>query len=164
MTSKSKDTYKRRLDAFRKDYGRNYALLLEYIDITWIGPYKEFFVYTWTDQHMHFGHHTTSRVEGSHKTLKGNLQVSTGDLRMVYDKIDTMLINQHSEHDTMIGANKSRTPHINKGTFYASLLSHISHYALGRLSDQRHLLFLPRELPQCTGLFTKSMGLPCTHK
>src|SRR4051812_45997355 len=31
MTSKSKDIYKRRLDAFRKNYGRNYALLLEYI-------------------------------------------------------------------------------------------------------------------------------------
>jgi hypothetical protein len=164
MTSKSKDIFKRKWDAFKKDYGRNHTRLLEYIDTTWIAPYKELFVYAWTDQHMHFGHHTTSRVEGSHKTLKGNLQVSTGDLRMVYDKIDAMLINQHSEYDTMIGANKLRTPYINKGAFYVPLLGHISHYALGRLSDQRHLLSLPRELPQCTGLFTKSMGLPCAHK
>ena len=84
---------------------------------------------------MYFGHHTTSQVEGSHKTLKGNLQVSTGDLRMVYNKIDAILINQHCEYDTMIGANKSQTPHINKGPFYALLLSHISHYTLRRLLD-----------------------------
>jgi hypothetical protein len=56
---------------------------------------------------MHFGHHTMSRVEGSHKTLKANLQVSTGDLKMVYNKIDVMLTSQHSEHDSTIGANQS---------------------------------------------------------
>ena len=164
MTSKSKDIYKKKLDAFKKDYGHNYAPLLEYIDTTWIRPYNKLFVHAWTDQHMHFGHHTTSQVEGSHKTLKGNLQVSTGDLRMVYNKIDAMLINQHSEHNTIIGANKLQTPHISKGPFYAPLLSYISHYALGCLSDQCHLLSQSEELSQCTGSFTKSMGLPCAHK
>ena len=133
MTSKSKDIFKKKQDTFKKDYGYNHALLLKYIDTTWITPYKELFVYAWTDQHMHFGHHITSRVKCSHKTLKGNLQFSIGDLRMVYDKIDAMLINQHSEYDMMIGANKSRTSHINKGAFYALLLSHISHYTLERL-------------------------------
>jgi hypothetical protein len=83
---------------------------------------------------------------------------------MVYNKIDVMLTSQHSEHDSTIGANRSRTPHINKGPFYAPLLGHISHYALGQLLNQRHLLSLPIELPQCTGLFTKSMGLPCAYK
>ena len=164
ITSKSKNIYKRRLNVFRKNYKHNYALLLEYIDTTWIGPYKEFFVYVWIDQHKHFGHHTTSWVESSYKTLKCNLWVSTGDLKIVYDKIDTMLINQHSEYNMMIRANKSQTPHINKGTFYTPLLGHISYYALEYLSNQWHLLSLPRELLQCTGLFTKSMGFPYAHK
>ena len=49
ITSRSKDIYKRKLDAFKKDYGYNYALLLEYINTTWIEPYKKLFMYAWTD-------------------------------------------------------------------------------------------------------------------
>ena len=106
MMGRSKDAYNKRLNVFKRDYKCDYTLLLEYIDTTWIGPYKELFVYAWTDQHPHFRHHATSRVEGSHKTLKGNLQVSTGDLKTVYNNIDIMLISQHSEHDNAIGTGK----------------------------------------------------------
>ena len=72
-----------------------------------VTPWKKLIVHAWTDQHRHFGHHATSRVEGSHKTIKGNLQVSTGDLKTVYNKITMMLLGQHSEHDAAIDSDRS---------------------------------------------------------
>jgi hypothetical protein len=45
------------------------------------------------DQHLHFGNRATLQVEGAHSVLKSYLQVSTGNLKAVYDKITLLLIN-----------------------------------------------------------------------
>jgi len=154
--------YNTKWSSFQQKYS-SYPALIQYVTTTWITPWKKLIVYAWTDQYRHFGHHATSRVEGSHKTIKGNLQVSTGDLKTVYNKITMMLLGQYSEHDAAVDSDRSRTPHAIKGPFYEQLLSRISHYALGRLWNQQYRLKQPKQLPHCTELFTKSMGLPCAH-
>jgi hypothetical protein len=103
-------------------------------------------------------------VKGAHSALKSYLQVSTGDLKAVYDKITLTLVNQHSEFEGAIAYNKTRTPHTARGLFYAQLIGRISNYALGRLWDQQHLLSRLEPLPRCSNNFMRSMGLPCAHR
>jgi hypothetical protein len=115
------------------------------------------------DRSLHFGHRTTSRVEGAHNTLKTYLQVSTGDLRVVYDKITLLLANQLAQYEAGVAQNKTRTPHTSRDPFYAALIGRVSNFALGQIWKQRHRLAMPETLSPCIGTFTASMGLPCTH-
>ena len=96
--------------------------------------------------------------------IKAHLQVLTGNLKTVFDKINLMLSSKYSKYDAAVDNNRSRTPHANKGPFYEQLLGQVSHYALGQLWDQKFRLSQSTPLPRCTGLFWKSMGLPCAHE
>jgi hypothetical protein len=68
-------------------------------------------VRAWAGEHLHFSHRVSSRVEGAHSTLNSYLQVSTGDLMVVYDKISLLLVNRFAEFDAAIDHNKIRIPH-----------------------------------------------------
>jgi hypothetical protein len=72
-------------------------------------------------------------VEGGHSTLKSYLQVSTGDLKIVYDRITLLLNNRFSEFYAAIENNKIRIPHTAQDLFYTLLLGRISSFALGQL-------------------------------
>ncbi|KAL7314961.1 hypothetical protein PS15m_006474 [Mucor circinelloides] len=45
----------------------------------------------------HIGTTFSSRIEGAHTVLKRHLTSSTGDLKIVFDKMDTVLTRQHTE-------------------------------------------------------------------
>ena len=62
---------------------------LNYLE-QWIA-FKSMFVAAWTNGVLHFGSTTTSRVEGSHATLKKPLQVSNGSFQLVKDRISLFL-------------------------------------------------------------------------
>jgi hypothetical protein len=145
-------------------YDESYGPLIQYVKETWLDHYKTYIVRAWTDQHLHFGHRVTSRVEGAHSVLKSYLQVSTGDLHSVYEKIMLLLKNQHAEFDAAIEQNRTRTPHTARDPFYSALVGRISNYALGKLWEQKHRLTGPDILLPCTQAFTKSMGMPCAHQ
>jgi hypothetical protein len=72
-------------------------------------------------------------VEGAHSTVKTYLQVSTGDLKMVYDNISLLLTNQHIAYNAEVATNKVRMPHTARYPLYAQLLGWVSHYALGKI-------------------------------
>ena len=163
LASDSVATYEDRLRDLRHQFSE-YPLLLKYLDDTWLLPWKQSIVRAWTDCQLHFGHRATSRVEGSHKSVKTYLQVSTGDLKSVFDKITLLLENKFHEHDALLDSNRSRIPHANMNQLYEQLLGRISHYALGLLHSQRQRLVLETPLKACTGLFRKSIGLPCAHE
>ena len=59
---------------------------IKYVDMTWVGPWKEKFVSCWVDQHRYLGHTTTSIVEGLHVSMKRFLWSSTGDLATVFQR------------------------------------------------------------------------------
>ncbi|KAI9917695.1 hypothetical protein PsorP6_013105 [Peronosclerospora sorghi] len=54
---------------------------------TWLNKHKEQFTAAWTRDVSHFGHSTTSRVEGIHAYLKHWIGVSTLDLDEVYTNL-----------------------------------------------------------------------------
>lgn len=45
---------------------------------------------------------------------------------------------------------------------YSAIRGWISHEALWKVEEQRRLL-LKKDLPSCTGRFSKSYGFPCAH-
>ena len=54
-------TYDRLLAAMKRDFSFLYPKAIEYIEVNWLGPYKERFVSAWTDNVMHFGNQTSNR-------------------------------------------------------------------------------------------------------
>nr|CCA27127.1 Pc21g00130 putative [Albugo laibachii Nc14] len=73
--------------------------VLEYLANTWL-IYKERFVHAWTSKYRHFGNKATSRVECSHAYIKTLLQVSTGDLLSVLNKLTLALVHQVRAEET----------------------------------------------------------------
>ena len=78
-----------------------------YLKTEWL-TVKEQFYYAWTDNCLHFGQRSTSRVEGAHNALKRRIKVSTGDLKHVVDSLELMMKKQISEHQYKLNALKLR--------------------------------------------------------
>ena len=67
------------------DFKRKYPQeVVKYVNITWIGPWKEKFVACWVDQHRHLGHTTIFMVKGLHVIIKQFLWSLTGNLATVF--------------------------------------------------------------------------------
>jgi len=86
-------TYKSWLEGLERDY-RDYGKLLQYLKNTWLDPWSNRFIRAHVDEYLHFGNWATSRIKGGHSILKTYLQTSTGDLKMVLEKINLLLTNQ----------------------------------------------------------------------
>ncbi len=61
--------------------------------------------------YTHFGNRVTSRAEGAHALLKKYLQVSTGDLCEVKNKICLAIENQFHEIKAQLLSEQIRVPH-----------------------------------------------------
>jgi hypothetical protein len=83
--------------------------LVPYLQRTWL-PWKERFVKAWADTCLHLGCRTTSRVEGAHSALKSYIQVSTGDLFSVQQKMNLAIENQMNRLDSLQASSKTRIP------------------------------------------------------
>jgi hypothetical protein len=163
LASATPESYTEALGEFRAQYPR--SLALAYLEKTWL-PYKESLVLAWTNRTLHFGILTTSRVEGSHSVLKGYLQVSTGDLHAVAERMGLLVANQAIEARagkaralTRIGGNL-RIP------LFVELIGLVSPIALRQLLEQRRKLTgdRPTVAAPCTRVFRATMGLPCSHE
>lgn len=148
----------------QESYDNDFPELTSYLWDTWLMPWKRLFIRAYIDQYPHFGNTVTSRVEGAHSKLKSSLKVSTGDLKVVFEKIHLLLCNEHMEHDGALSRDRVRTPHTAKDPLYSQLLGRISNFALGKIWQQRHRLVALEPLPPCTRMFSQSMGLPCAHQ
>ncbi|KAL3517627.1 hypothetical protein ACH5RR_020216 [Cinchona calisaya] len=113
-------------------------LVLNYLENTWL-PFKEKFIYAWTDKHLHFGNHNSSRAEGAHSMLKTNLQVSTGDFHEVKQKICLAIEIQYQEIKARLESERLRIPHGFRIPLFQKLISHVSVYALGQIFKQHEL-------------------------
>jgi hypothetical protein len=72
--------YHQAWDTFKQDYASNQAII-QYLSTTWLSPGKaRRIIRCFTDQYLHFGNATTSRLEGMHRTLKQRLLSSQSDI------------------------------------------------------------------------------------
>ena len=164
MHSKTEKLYEENWTAFQNAYDHLVPGLVQYIKDTWIVPWKRSIIQAYTNRALHLGNRVTSRIEGAHSTIKSYLQVSTGNLKMVYDSISLLLTNQLVTYEAGVAMNKARIPHIANHAIYAQLLGRISHHALGKIWEQKLRLTSPDPLPPCTQAFRSSMGPPCAHE
>jgi hypothetical protein len=75
--------YQTRLAVFYK----HEATAVQYVEDTWLTPWKEKLVQYWVDANLHFSVHVTSLIEGCHAILKAYLRVSIGDLKGVFNRL-----------------------------------------------------------------------------
>ncbi|XP_021770208.1 protein FAR1-RELATED SEQUENCE 5-like isoform X3 [Chenopodium quinoa] len=160
IDSSTEDQFNEAWSEIEVKYGK-YRDILIYIHNTWF-PWKKYFFRAWSSEYMHFGH-VSSRAEGSHATLKKYLEVSSGDLRTVKEKICHAVDHQYNEIKTQLSSEKIRIPHDLRIPFLSKLIGHVSHFALRKLLNQFELAYSDSLSPTCIGQFSKTMGLPCAH-
>lgn len=155
--------------AFCQSYPNSWTC---YIDREW-WKYKENFVKHYTDKHMHYDTLVTSRVEGNHALLKKQLR--NGKRSSIEELIHACgdhIQHQYSQvalHDRM---EATRAPvWVIQDTLVNELQGKISSYALGKIQSQvieARQAFTdpvhPLHTRTCSGVFSKTQGLPCSHK
>jgi hypothetical protein len=107
VTSSTTDLYYENWNKMQELYDNDIPELIQYIYRTWLMPWKRLIIHAYVNQHLHLGNRVTSWVEGAHSQLKSCLQISTGNLKTVYEKITLLLTHQHIEHDGTIERNKA---------------------------------------------------------
>lgn len=141
--------------------------LRTYCERTWLTPYKREIVRCYTDQHPHFGHRRSSRIEGSHHVIKTYISNSTGDLNGVLDRLIQMWTNQESEWSVKIASAKISVPVSARSTHFYQLRGKISSYALNQIeSTLKRVRDNIETIPRRCSLnchYTTAWGLPCEH-
>jgi len=89
---------------------------MQYV-LSWM-QYKTYFVGAYVDKVSHFESSSSSRVEGAHSALKQRLQVSTGDMMTVVERVLQFLADQYQEIDTAISQQKERRNPVHSDMFY----------------------------------------------
>ncbi|KAK9681505.1 hypothetical protein RND81_10G007300 [Saponaria officinalis] len=135
---------------------------ITYLEKTWI-PEKRKFVSAWTEKYIHFGNRASSRAEGAHAKLKKYLQVLTGNLRRVKNKICLAIENEYHEIKTQLESEKIRVPHKYNIPYFKELIYNVSIFALKKLYKQYEMASFGTLKPVCTGNFVATMGLTCAH-
>ena len=150
-----------KLELFKEKYC-SFPKVLEYIKTYWI-PYKEKFLYCFTNIYMHIGSTSTSRVEGNHSVLKSYISISKLNLLEVFKRISLMLLNQAKELKSSIMLEQLKLSHRHRLNIFASINKKVSQFALDKILEQ-YKYADNNEISECTGHFTKIYGLPCKHR
>ncbi|KAJ3453719.1 hypothetical protein MRS44_017966 [Fusarium solani] len=161
VASPTEVIYNERLEKFKKRYIPDHIDEVGYLMETWLDPHKHKFVKAWVNQYLHFEQYVTSRCESIHKLVKSHLKNSQADLFEAWKAIKLVLSNQIAGLEANQAQQHASTPLQLSGAFYSHIRGWTSHQALRRVHAQRERLL--KEYPACTGVFTRTLGLPCAH-
>lgn len=161
--SSTEETFEERLQQLKERYVPAHAREVGYIIENWLELYKEKLVKAWVDQYLHFGNVVTSRGEGIHQLVKIHLNTNQLDLFEAWRSIKRAVLNQLAELQANQAKQRTRTPIELIGRLYSVIRGWVSHEALRKVESQRKRLLQGDALPACTGRFTESLGLPCSH-
>ncbi|CAG8567743.1 21158_t:CDS:2 [Gigaspora rosea] len=93
--------------------------------------------------------------------------VSTGNLLRPHTSICLAVTNQRKEIDSMVASERIHVPIFARNNLlYTNLRGKISSYALNEINKQYQKAAhatIQKPLLQCTGSFSRTMGLPCAH-
>ncbi len=91
-------------------------------------------------------------------------QVANGDLYKVYCHIRSLLQHQLHEYQAKSATEVTRLNHHLNKPFYAPLIGRVSVFALNKIANELARSREPDFPRNCTGTYTKTMGLPCAHE
>ncbi|KAF5962904.1 transposase [Fusarium bulbicola] len=165
VASKSHAIYDQRLKGFLLRYTRSHPKEVDYLLSTWLNPHKDKFVKAFVNQYLHLNQFVTSRVEGIHSLLKCHLKSSKADLFEAFQIVKLVIRNQLASLKSAQALEQATRPtwrtYILSGSLYSQVRGWISHKALIMVDMQRERI--GEGLPQCTGSFVKTTGIPCAH-
>ncbi|RFU26798.1 hypothetical protein B7463_g9536, partial [Scytalidium lignicola] len=110
---------------------------VQYVENTWLIPWKEKLVRYWVDQHHHFGVLVTSPIEGCHSTLKSYLQRGNGDLNDVFERLLLFWASQQNNINTTIAQEQLRRKHHINIHLFSAILGQVYDHALEKLVVER---------------------------
>ncbi len=90
----------------------------------------------------------------------------TGDLKTVVDKLKLFLNGQYVNYDGDLEESKTRMPQdLRRMSIFRDLYGFVTPFALRKICDHyKRICGQPTAIEPCTGIFTRTMGLPCAHK
>jgi hypothetical protein len=147
--SDSESSYYNNLLELYSKWGEEHVAI-RYIRDTWL-IHKEKFVAFWADKHFHINSKVTSRVEGQNGVLKRYLNISTGDISSVRQKLELAIVNQHKEYECKVASDKIIYPHFTNNPLYKHIKGKVSRYALQFINDE------------ILKLSTVDQYIPCTN-
>lgn len=140
----------------------------EMVNYFWkcLHPNREYWAVHRTHQHLVFGVTVTSRVESSHARLKRYVKRGNCGLYTTVDRIGVMVQTSEIALDAMIA--KARSTHTfqqrREPAFGPGLLTAVSSDALSLVLKQlQYARSHDNYTPECSTLFSRSMGIPCAH-
>ena len=137
--------------------------LMDWIDNNFY-PLRHDLVDYWANQCTHYGVRVSSNVEGAHAELKSFLHTSTGDLHHVAEKFKLWIQKKEAQYNTDLEYARTHVKHTHRKRIFRKLIGRVSPYAIDEILDQISFMngkdFRPNS---CTGQYTKSYGLPCSH-
>ena len=157
--------YHTRLATFHK----HEATAVQYVEDTWLTPWKEKLVRYWVDMNLHFGIRVTSSIEGCHAILKAYLRVSTGDLKGVFDRLILYWLEQHKNIHNAWANEQNKTKHRLNKSYFHLIQRLVYDRALFLILAECAKLHKAKEQAQgaelglCNCTIKQSMGLPCFH-
>jgi hypothetical protein len=119
-------------------------------------------VRAFTDRYLHLGSRSTSRGQGNHFCVKRYISFARCDLLRVFQNISLMLETQFTELQKHIEDEKIKTSHRHSNNIFKNLSRKVSQYAMNKILEQ--FKFIAVKDDPCSGCFTTSFGLPCSHK
>lgn len=164
----TEQAYENAWNVFSQEFGRpeRSPRLIKYIQDTWI-PFRFHFMHCWTDRYQHWGIKVTSRMEACHWRLKDRLRSSQGDFRTVI----LAIIGLISDSFLIYCQELDKAQHTNQFRYHIPLLQRliksITPFAMAEVYGQWKLvkdhIEGRKQLKECQGTFTRTMGLPCRH-
>lgn len=136
-----------------------------YLDKEW-WPYRTRYVRAWTNEYAHFGEQTTSRIEGSHHSLKAWIETSQLDILSLFQQLLNFWTIQKDSYVKVMAESRT-TPFQLTGPFWQSVVRVIHTYALFETrkiwSEVQQAIKENKQLGDCTGQYQKIYEMPCKH-
>ncbi|KAK2792374.1 hypothetical protein FQN50_010044, partial [Emmonsiellopsis sp. PD_5] len=118
-------------DTWRQEFNEQQpSKLVDYCENTWLHPHAKCLVWCFVDTVHHFGHKSSSRVEGSHCDMKLHLfSNATGDLYITYKSLQQFWSNQHQQWDALIASSKIQIPISTRRPIFSELTGVVTTFA-----------------------------------
>lgn len=160
----TEEQFDKEWESIKEDYAA-YPALLQYMEVNML-PKKEQWAECFCRFYPTFGQQATSRLEGSHCTLKTNLSIQTGHIFDVVKDIHLMIKAWKNKYWKELATDRSRIVTIYRNTpEFLHLHYEVTSRCLQQLLKQLKLAKEPAfDGTGCTGGFTAQFGLPCKHK
>ncbi len=136
--------------------------VVRYLAGTWI-PHKEKFVRAWTNDCMHFGNLTTSRVESQHSSFKYYLGSGNSSFDTLFKKAHAQMTNQQAKIRQALQESMSSIARTSRLRPFEPLYKRVSVHALQILSMEwnRMLELGDYVFDKCGCVLQHTHGIPC---